>query len=535
MNRINIKKPKIRWLFGGIGFQNSEATMLRIMSDKVKNEIALKTFRELSPTFSRVFIGYADWSKEAMDAFADYYDITFRNSGTLLYAVPGRMPMFDETFDMEEYSEKVASNFEYLIKERKCTKIRYYCVTNELSVGNSISWLAKRLDTFKKLHEHLHKAFKKHGLNIGLLATDCAGASNFGQIQWAADNMDEVTECYCAHLYSGNYKPGDIDAYDYFKKVFSGPVRVAQTKEKRFILGEFGIFEWEEPGKWPMRKDGTYSEQYPEEENIHAIALCELAVAAINTGCLAGVMWTMIDYPDPFLKEDGDTPEEKARFDVARYSGHGIDFRYNKHGLIRWSDDEEDYTSRASLYTMGYMAKLFRKGSRVLEISDMDDKYIRCAAVTNPDKSVSVVIINWEDKAKEVEIDMEHTSDKPFRKYEYSADSVPYNKFNDLQSFSEVVEGKKVKLLPRSVTFLTTDYVDRKPSKIKNILVSDGILSWDECKDSEHCYYRVFASDKKRFTPCYENQIASTVSTSLEINSENLYYKVLSVDKFGNV
>ena len=42
----------------------------------------LKTFAELSPTFARVYAGFADQSKEELDRFADYYDLTFRKAGT---------------------------------------------------------------------------------------------------------------------------------------------------------------------------------------------------------------------------------------------------------------------------------------------------------------------------------------------------------------------------------------------------------------------------------------------------------------------
>lgn len=79
---ISLTKPTMRWLFGGVGFHNSEATMTPIMSKEFKEQVVLKVFREISPTYSRVFAGYANWSKEAMDAFADYYDETFRKAGT---------------------------------------------------------------------------------------------------------------------------------------------------------------------------------------------------------------------------------------------------------------------------------------------------------------------------------------------------------------------------------------------------------------------------------------------------------------------
>ncbi|MBR2043389.1 MAG: hypothetical protein IJ946_03530 [Clostridia bacterium] len=527
MSVINIKKPRLRWLFGGVGFHNSEATMTALMSEKQKNEIFLKTFREISPTYSRVFAGYADWTKEAMDAFADYYDLTFRNADTLLYVVPGRIPMFNSDFNIEEYSEKVALNLEYLIKERNCTKIRYYCATNELSVGNTYAYLSNRLELFKELHENLYKAFKRHNLDIGLLATDCSGVENYGQIEWATQNIDEITECYCAHLYSAKYAPGDLNAYKYYSNSFSSVVAQALQKEKRFTLGEYGIITPDGKKKSPMRNDSSYGVDLPDNDGIFAIGLCEMAMAAINSGCFSAVSWTMFDYPDPFIRENADSKEGKAKYDAARFSGHGIDIRYNKHGMVKWCDDDNDYGSRAALYAMGYMAKLFKKGTRVLK-SSWEDENIRCCAVTCPDGSISIAVINWSEQENSVSFNIEHKIDKPLRKYEYKAGSIPFNSFNDLQYYSELIEVKEQSfsaILPaKSVTFLTSDYVDRVPSTIKGIKYSKGKLTWKPSADPEHCYYRVYCNGK---------QIASTVAEYVYAEKP-ANYQVYSVDKYGN-
>lgn len=538
MSKIMIEKPRMRWLFGGIGFHNSESTMSALMNEKFMNEIALKSFREISPTFSRVFTGYADWTREAMDSFADYYDKTFRDAKTLLYIVPGRMPMPDEEFDIHEYAEKVAENLEYLINVRKCTKIRYYCATNELSCGNTYAYLANHLDLLKEIHTELYRAFRRHGLDIGLLATDCSGVRNFGQIDWATENMDEITESYCAHLYNYDYPPSDPKGYDYYIESFSKPVEAARKKEKRFILGEYGI---NCPGKWdngmPMGNDSAYPVDRPEEEGIYALALVEMSLACINSGCFAGCFWTMLDYPDPIIRENGDSEEEKAIYDASRFSGHGMSYRYNKNGLIKWCDDENDYSSRASLYTMGYMAKLFKKGSRVLKCS-WDNENIRCGAVTNADGSVSIAIVNRGKDTDKAEISLEHDCKKPLRKYVYEANNIPYNDFCDLQAYSGKISAKsgniKITLSPESVIFLTTDYTDRKPSEILSLKKKGKTLSWKKCEDAEHCYYRVFASDKEDFIPSYENQIASTVAECITLKKNLPFYKVLSVDRWGN-
>ena len=540
MTHIKLTKPLRRWLFGGVGFHNSEATMLPVLSEKFRDERVYKSFREISPTFSRVFAGYADWTREAMDHFADYYDATFRRAGTLLYMVPGRMPAMDEDFDAEDYAERTAAGLEYLIKERDCKKIRYFCVTNELSVGNTYACLANDLELFKRLHTALWRAFRRHGLDVGLMATDCAGVENFHQIEWAMVNMDEITDTYCTHLYMQKYQPGDPAIYDYVYRELNQLCEKVLIKEKRYMLGEYGIMPaFRRLPRGPMANDTSYAVDYPETEELHAISLCEMTLAVVNSGTLAGTAWTMFDYPDPMLREDGDSEQERAKYEVARFSGHGLSIRYNKHGLIRWCDDEQDFSGRAALYTMGYMAKLFKKGTRVLESAVVDDETVRCAAVTDARGNVSIALVHWGESEKEITLDMEHTAHQPLRVYECAVGHIPYNRFNDLQGYSSLAEQEegsvRVTVKPRSVTFLTTDYEDRTPSPIKGIRLRGGELMWKPCKDETHCYYRVHAADRADFTPSYDNQIASTVAERLEVGTDKRYYKVVSVDTSGNV
>ena len=46
---VTITKPYIRWLFGGFGFQNSEANFVALMPDDFRDQRVLKTFAEISP------------------------------------------------------------------------------------------------------------------------------------------------------------------------------------------------------------------------------------------------------------------------------------------------------------------------------------------------------------------------------------------------------------------------------------------------------------------------------------------------------
>ena len=67
---VVVEKPMVRWLFGGFGFQHSEANFEALMTPEFRDQRVLKTFAELNPTIGRVYTGFAGQSKEQMDRFA---------------------------------------------------------------------------------------------------------------------------------------------------------------------------------------------------------------------------------------------------------------------------------------------------------------------------------------------------------------------------------------------------------------------------------------------------------------------------------
>ena len=540
---VTITKPYFRWLFNGFGFQNSEANFLALMPDDFRDQRVLKTFAELSPTFARVYSGFADQSREELDRFADYYDLTFRKAGTTLYAVPCAMPSLAETIDPDAYAEKVAKNLEYLIKVRKCRKIRYYCLTNELMNGDRWGWLAKgedRWQLFKRFNVALFHAFRRHGLDIRLLASDESGYEGvYKLLDWIKDNMDDYVGVYCTHWYVGK-KTEDLGAWDEYNAFFSNLVqRALSCKAKRYILGEYG-FKPAREKIGVMVDDVSYHLRQPEKQEENVLCKCEIGLAAMNQGAAACVDWSFVDYPDPFVIEDGDTPEEQARY-AAGKCGFRMDVKYNKCGKFRWSTTDRDYSSYAELYAMGWLVKLFRKNATVLPCT-FADPMLRGGAVVNPDRSVSIALIN-RGPAKTVSVDCSSWKTRvdgtpalhqPLRRYVYEAAHVPYSPFNDLQPMSGTVTAKEgtfsVTLPAKSITFLTTDYVDRQPAAVTGLRIANGLLAWEPSEEPEHRYYRVYKDGK---------QIASTVAIGLPVpgmKSENAKrFAVKSVDKWGNV
>ena len=541
-SRIVFTKPAMRWLWGGFGFHNSEATMTPMMSEEFRDQRVLKTFREISPTFARVFAGYWNWTPEAMDRFADYYDATFRPAGTILYMAPGRMPTITEDFCPDAYAEAVASRLEYLIKQRKCVKIRYYTASNELSVGRTSAWFRTHWDVYVKVMNALYRAFDRHGLDIGLMASDASGYRNLETIDWSIRDLNDITDTYCWHLYSydrpagksGRLEPGAPEFYDEFYGALTSCVHRCIAKDRRLSLGEWGVSAKKDWNGWQlMRNDcGTGFNYTGMAASLAAMQRAEMGLCAMNAGCVNAASWTFCDYPDPFIREDGDTAMERARYDVARFSGFGVDVRYNKWGLFRWNDESHDYSAYPDLYAMGYLVKLFRKGARVL-VSSTEDSSLRVGAVTNPDGSCSIAVINW-GEGKNIRVENAHNVDKPYRRYVYESAHPPFNDFNDLQPMSGSVAVKDgfmaVELPAKSITFLTTDYEDRVPKSVEGVRIADGRLFWTATDDPAHRYYRVFKGGK---------QIASTVATSLPVpdtqQEDVSLFEVKSVDKWGNM
>ena len=174
-------------------------------------------------------------------------------------------------------------------------------------------------------------------------------------------------------------------------------------------------------------------------------------------------------------------------------------------------------------------------------------------AMLNRDGSVSVCVVNrhTEPTPLKLKLDLKHIEkQQPMRVYEYDSRNVCMNEFGDLQEPSAILAFKNVgeieyTLLPESFTVLTTDYKTRKePVFAENVVREGDTLTWDSVNDPEHCYYRIYRGGTADFKPSLENQIASTVDTSLDFSARYLddaaimnvkgdYYKVLSVNKKG--
>lgn len=541
---VTVTKPYFRWLFGGFGFQHPEANFEALMSDEFRDQRELKTFAELSPTFGRVYTAIDGSSREQLDRFAEFYHKTFAKAGTTLYIVPSSLPYKPECEDVmtaEEYARRIGANLEYLIKEKNCRSLSYFCLTNELSAGGRWGWFRyglEKMDIYKQWTIACAKEFTRRGLELRQIGSDVAcgnstPANMYPVQEWTRNNMDEWLDAYVSHWYVYRKPVDDASMWKVYCDYFQKEVSDAISKSKRYILGEYGfcpVFGQKEV----MIDDAGHAIRQPQTAAEGVLCKCEVAMAAINAGTYGIVSWSYADYPDPFCCEDAPGEDEHLIHEASLCS-YRPDIKYNKWGMFNWSEVEHDYSAKPELYALGYMSKLFRKNSTVLTC-ESSDSLVRCSAVLNPDRSFSIALVN-RNESQEFTVNCSEwfghnpsvTEKTRARVYIYDSANPPYNSFNDLQDYSQTVEavdGKFTVTLPaKSVVFVTTDFTERVPSEIKGVRVKDGKLCWKESSDTEHRYYRIYKDGV---------QIASTVATSLPVENARGRYRVVSVDAWGN-
>ena len=565
-NNIKITRPPFPSLFGGLGFHNSEWCFYRLTEKEHFDQKLAKCYHEIQPAFMRTFGGFSDWSKDSMDNFADYYERMQKVTDTPIYlaAAMGKQHFSDE--ERWEYAQKVAEKLDYLINVKNVKQIRYYCFSNELSCGNH-GVLKNDLPLLKKYHEYLFRAFQNKELYVGLLSTDASGIPNWPTIDYAIKEMATTSEDFCLHLYVSSHDIYDLNFYEWFKEqcreYVMKCIRCNGAAGKRLIIGEFGFYcggsgGW---GKQPVEessyaflpgviKDVT-NYYYNGTGAYAALAYAEGALAAINAGVLNLVYWTYSDYPDPYVchyAEHDDYAREWGK--AERFISQTQDTKYNKCGLMKWEDDG-DYSVREAYWCLGLLVRYMKRNSKALDVAN-DDPMLRMAALLHKDGNVSIAIVNRAKEKKEINLclDFKHADElAPFKVYEYDSANVPMNEFGDLQDETTRVSldddlTLSYTLLPESMTIFTTDYVDRPETYAKNVKLDKktDVLSWDAVTDKLHCYYRVYRDESADFVPSRENQIASTVATTLELGARYLkeaairnvkgnYYKVISVNK----
>jgi hypothetical protein len=505
--------------FGGVGFH---------VFDHVHDgprwhyeQVFAKRWRELNPSFVRLNDD-PSWDFKRIDSISKYLEV-MKETNTEMYFTSWNTEEIKKYKNERDYVRHETDNLQYLKEKKGFKNIHYYCMANELSLDKWASMM-NDLDYFKKVQGLFFDEFKSRNLDIKLLATDSSPIEYWQSIQWASENMDSITGIYGGHHYINNYDLFDNSFYKFFLGKMKWGAQLAASKNKRFIVGEFGAKQNSNTIDSVLHDCCIYNNM--PLENYLGIQVAEAVLAMINGGIYACGYWTFSDFP-------------------SKYNSHYI----NKWGLFRWEVD--NFTTKPAYYCIGLLTKFFRGPSEAYEVVSADS-LLRIAAVKNLETgSMSIAVINRNDEAKMVNLKLKAAEgNKPFRKYLYDPANVPFNYFGDLQSYTRKINLKDEVLsdtIPsQGLVVYTTAYDDDPPASVAGLKweirkIEDrdrAVLSWEPNTEKDLCYYRIYRSEKPVVEIAPRRQIASTISnTFIDKTVHNMpkyYYRVIAVDQSGN-
>ncbi len=514
--RVQTTQP-VQARFGGVGFHNFHH--LHPIDPVLDAQVFAKRWRELNPSFARVTDMWnlePRW-KEALARHA----LELKSTGTEIYLTTWNPRDTAPGEERAAYARTVVDNLEYLVRQRGATNVRWYCMTNELSLGG---WgrLREDLPKFRDYHQKIYDELAARKLDIGLLASDASPVNRWDTIEWAALNMKEITAVYGGHHYFNDHTPGDLGFYDWFLGRLKWAAGVAAVREKGFILGEFGAKQYQGPPKNGKRWDACHWWDTPQEPLV-AIQLADATLAALNAGVYALAYWTFADFPDDYNP---------------MYA--------NKWGVFKWSG--ADHSTRPHYYAYGLLTKFFRGPATVYAVTT-NDPLVRAAALQHHGAGTwSVAVVNRRTARAALEISLEGAAvSAAFRKYVYDPKQPPSHPFGDLQPPAGKVAMRGGRLTDSvaagTLAVYTTAYDERPPAVVKGLTVAlaEGgatQLEWNANTEPDLCYYRIYRSLIRGFRPSRETQIGSTIATQFfdlpPEKTRRYYYAVLAVDQSGN-
>jgi hypothetical protein len=506
--------------FTGVGFHAE--MFLDQTTPEFFDQVIAKRWKELNPAFARIFHRWTRGQpgvrdQKALENFLKQFLFMKEATGTEVYLTTGSPKEAAPGEERAAYAKAVVDELEYLLKGG-ATNLTTYNMSNELSMRQWAS-MTRDLPTFKDYHRLIHEEIARRGLKIALLSTDASPISNWNTIQWAAQNMDDITEVYGGHHYANDYMPQESAFYDWFRERCAWGVGIARSKGKEFILGEFGPAQYLQH-KYGVRWDasrwfGT------EHEAMSGLQLAEATLGAINGGVRAMGYWTFMDYPDSELRG-------------------GI----NQWGLFKWM--KQDALTRAPYYSYGLMTKFFHGPSRVYEVKSSDGRLRVAAAQRRDSGKWSIAVVNRGDSVLPIALELPGGIEAKLRKYEYAVASVPTTEDGDLQAPSGTLVVSKGRLndevKPNSLTVYTGLYDGEPPAPVEALRldrirytavpgtpIDAPAVRWQKSASSDVIYYRVYYQGRR---------IGSTTSTEFidaDVRRGRVgKYGVAAVDSSGN-
>lgn len=368
--------------FIGVGYHDSFSVHHKQSSVKIE-KILDERWQECNPSFARVT---HTWGWDMEHAVRQLK--MMQKCGTQVYLTTWDPEAHKTAGSIGRYAEKVAGLLEELIVGRGLDNIRWYCMTNELSLPSESGWggLYKDLPRFAVYHHQIYKALEKRRLSVSLLATDASPIGRWDSISWAARKMQKITGVYGGHHYINEYLPGDPAFYPWFSKKVKESADIAHRLGKPFIMGEFGPKQHIGPRYGFTRWDGcAYFDTAV--EFLGALQASEAVIAAVNAGVDAIGYWTFSDYPDSYA------PKKVYA---------------NKWGTVIW--DGKKFPRRPVYFAMGLLSRFFRGPAGVHRVQFSDPALHGMAVHNQKTGGLNLAILNWKNEPVSVRFEIKGNS-----------------------------------------------------------------------------------------------------------------------------
>ena len=176
----------------------------------------------------------------------------------------------------EAFAFGVGEMFDYLIKKKGFTCIKYWTMLNEPDQAPTLSDQSFR--TYILLHKLVKEEFKKRNLNIKIIGSDDASNINWFRLCAFDNEYYDLIDILSSHRY---FRPAEVGLMEDY---FAGRMEImsAHYKKKPFITGEYGFTA--------NQTDSHYSPLM--ETYDYAILNAEFCIEMLNSGSAGASIWT---------------------------------------------------------------------------------------------------------------------------------------------------------------------------------------------------------------------------------------------------
>ncbi len=441
---------------------------------RVLNRVIFRRWMELRPSFARMAMAYP-WKPGGTELtrMARYLRLMMVTH-TAVYVTTWNPPVVKSQQEINQLADHVVQQLKFLVDTKKCTNIKYYCFTNELTMG---AWgsLMDNLPLFGAIQQAVYNRLRAADLPIGLLSTDASPISYWTSITWAAEHVDGITAVYGGHNYpSGDYLTDDY-YYPWLLQRFRQYAHIAKQKHKQFILGEFG-----------SRGNGSVVNGVHLDSCIYfgtpleplvGTQLAEITIAALNAGFSGMGYWTFMDLPQGPL-----------------------DTYQNHWGLTK---DAYPYSTRSPYYAYGLITRYLHGPADVVQY-ECNDPRLRVAALHRPrTNSYSIALLNRNTSLIRVHLQVPGVHGH-YNLYLYNPAEVHQNRFGSLPSPIETLNPHgdifSFTVPPSSLIVCTRQSTSAAPRAVSHLsasrLAAGGwLISWHNTDKGPH-FERIYRTDR---------------------------------------